>query len=35
MTKDESSEIHIGESFIKSGGREKLLGINIDLKLYF
>ena len=30
MTKDKSSEIHIGESIIKSSDCEKLLGIKID-----
>ena len=35
MTKDKSSEIHIGEFIIKSSDCEKLLGINIDSKLTF
>ena len=35
MTKDKSSEIHVGESIIKSSGCEKLLGIKIDSKLHF
>ena len=30
MTKDKSSEIHIGEIIIKNGDCEKLLGVNID-----
>ena len=30
MTKDKSSEIHVGESIIKSSDCEKLLGIKID-----
>ena len=35
MTKDKSSEIHIGESVVKGSGCEKVLGIKIDLKLHF
>ena len=35
MTKDKSSEIHIGESAVKSSGCEKVLGIKIDSKLQF
>ena len=35
MTKDKSSEIHIGESIVKSSDFEKVLGIKIDLKLLF
>ena len=35
MTKDKSSEIHIGESIVESSGFGKLLGIKIDLKLLF
>ena len=35
MTKYKSSEIHIGESIIKSSGCEKVLGIKIDSKLIF
>ena len=35
MSKDESSEIHIGEFVIKSSKYEKLLGIKIDSKLPF
>ena len=35
MTKDKSSEIHIGESVIKSSHCEKLLCIKIDAKFYF
>ena len=35
MTKDESSEIHIDESTVKSSGCERVLGIKIDLKLDF
>ena len=34
MTKDQSSEIHIGESIVKSSGYEKVLGIKIDSKLH-
>ena len=34
-SKDKSSEIHIGQSIIKSSDCEKLLGIKIDLKLHF
>ena len=33
MTKDKSSEIHIGEFIIKISNCEKLLGIKIDSKL--
>ena len=35
MTKDESSETHIGKSIIKSSDIEKLLNIKINPKLYF
>ena len=35
MTKDKSSEIHIGESIIKSSDCEKLPGIKVDSKLPF
>ena len=35
ITKDKSSEIHIGESIIKSSDCEKLLRIKIDSKLHF
>ena len=35
MTKDKSSEIHIGEIIIKSGDCEKLLDVKIDSKLHF
>ena len=35
MTKQKSSEIHIGQSFIKSSDCGKLLGIKIDSKLHF
>ena len=35
ITKDKSSEIHIGESIIKSSDCKKLLDIKIDLKLHF
>ena len=35
MTKDKSLEIHIGETIIKIGDCEKLLGVKIDLKLHF
>ena len=35
ITKDKSSEIHIGKSIIKSSDCEKLLGIKIDPKLHF
>ena len=35
ITKDKSSEIHIGESIIKCSDCGKLLGIKIDLKLHF
>ena len=35
ITKDKDSEIHIGESIIKSSDCEKLLGIKIDPKLCF
>ena len=34
MTKDKSSEIHIGESIVKSNGCEKVLGIKINSKLH-
>ena len=33
--KDESSEIHIGDSIIESSTCEKLLGIKIDSKIRF
>ena len=32
---DKSSEIHIGESIVKSSDYEKLRGIKIDLKFHF
>ena len=35
LSKDESSEIHIGNSKIESSICEKLFGINIDSKLHF
>ena len=35
MTKDKSSEIHIGKSIMKSSDCEKLLCIKIDSKLHF
>ena len=35
MTRDKSSEIHIGESIVKSSDCEKVLGIKIDSKLHF
>ena len=35
MTKDKSSEIHIGESIVKRTGCEKVPGIKIDSKLHF
>ena len=35
MTKNKSSEIHIGESVFKSSSCEKVLGIKIDSKLHF
>ena len=35
LSKDESSEIHIGDSIIESSNCEKLLGIKIDPKLRF
>ena len=35
MSKDKYSEIHIGESIIKSSDFERLLGIKIDSKLRF
>ena len=35
MTKDKSSEIHIGDSIIKSSDHRKPLGIKIDSKLHF
>ena len=35
MTKDKSSEIHLGESIIKSCDCKKLLGIRIDSKRNF
>ena len=34
MTKDKSSELHKGESIIKSSDFAKLLGIEIDSKLH-
>ena len=35
ITKDKSSEIHIGEIIIKCGYCEKRLGVKIDSKLHF
>ena len=35
LTKDKSSQIHIGDSIIESSTCEKLLGIKIDSKLCF
>ena len=35
ITKDKSSEIHIGESIIRSSEYEKLRDIKIDSKLHF
>ena len=35
LSKDESSEIHIGDSIIEGSTCEKLLGIKIDSKLHF
>ena len=35
FTKDKSSEIHIGESIIKSSDCKKLLDFKIDSKLHF
>ena len=35
LSKNESSEIHIGDSIIKSSTYEKLFGIEIDSKLRF
>ena len=35
MTKDKSSEIHIGESVIRSSDSEKLLDLKTDSKLHF
>ena len=35
MTKDKSSEIHIGDIIVKSGDCEKLPGIKIYSKLFF
>ena len=35
ITKDKSSEIHIGESIIKRSDCEKLVDIKIDSKLHF
>ena len=35
LSKDESSEVHIGDSIIESSNCEKLLGIKIDSKLLF
>ena len=35
IAKDKSSEIHRGESIIKSSDSEKLLGIKTDSKLPF
>ena len=35
MTKNKSSEIHLGEIIIKSDDCEKLLGAKIDLKFHF
>ena len=35
ITKDKSSEIHIGQSIIKSSDCKKLLDIKINSKLHF
>ena len=35
MTKDKSSEIHIGESIVKSSGYEKVLSIKIYKNFIF
>ena len=35
MNKDKSSEIHVGESMIRSSDYEELLGIEIDSKPHF
>ena len=35
MTKDKSSEIHIGDIFVKSSYCEKPLGVKIHSKLRF
>ena len=35
MSKDKSSEIHIGEIIVKSGACANLLGVKIDSKLHF
>ena len=35
MTKDKSSEIHVGEIIIKRGDLEKLLGVKIDSDFIF
>ena len=35
MTKDKSSEIHMGESIVKRSGCEKVLGIKFDSELHF
>ena len=35
MTNDKSSEVHIGESIVKSSGCEKVLRIKTDSKLHF
>ena len=35
MSKDKSSEIHIGENIVKNDDCEKLLGVKIDSKLHF
>ena len=35
LSKDESSEVHIGDSIIESSNCEKLLGIKTDSKLFF
>ena len=34
ITKNNSSEIHVGEPIIKSSDCEKLLGIKIDSKIH-
>ena len=35
LTRDKSSEIHIGESTIESSDSEQVLGIKIDSKLFY
>ena len=35
ISKDKSSETHIGEIIVKSGDSEKLPGVKTDSKLYF